>query len=212
MRPAFQIMLEPASLQLIGEICAIQGQIEWAMLGTVRQLLGVERRTAQHIMGSTSIAANAQIWLSVVNESQCDDETKDIAGVGFKRLAALAEGRNDFLHAVYGATGTSYPNGVTEDFLIRPDLHGLPKLAGKGNVAMRVRNQNIRDVADLKLVRDEAAFISVVAAHVQWVSHDRETWGNEPSPWLDILAKPHPSSLQKPAPRKATKHYDPPRS
>jgi hypothetical protein len=122
MRPAFQIMLEPTALQLIGEICAIQGQIEWCMLGTVRQLLSVERPTAQRIMGSTSIANNAEIWLAIINESDCSAELKLLAETAYRRLASLSEGRNDFLHAVYGATGVSYPNGVTEDFLLRPDL------------------------------------------------------------------------------------------
>jgi len=64
--PAYAIPLSQTELSLIGEICAIQGQIEFLMQTITRTLLGVDHVTVLAILGSTTIGTNADIFIKIV--------------------------------------------------------------------------------------------------------------------------------------------------
>ncbi len=86
-------------------------------------------------------------------------------------MAKIAQGRNDFVHAVFGWPGPDEDLGISR----------VPGKAGSGPViAMRTRNRKMRPTSDLSLVRDEAARLSRMVAHVHW-----GLTGDEPSPWQD---------------------------
>jgi hypothetical protein len=68
--PAFNTILDDTSLKLLGEICVIQGQIEIAMVSTVRHLLNVPMGLARQLMGSTNVENNAIIWRGTI-QAKC---------------------------------------------------------------------------------------------------------------------------------------------
>ena len=59
--PAFHIALGDEELKMVGEICAIQGQIEWLMLSTVTHLLELDQAAADAVMAATSLETKAKI-------------------------------------------------------------------------------------------------------------------------------------------------------
>lgn len=201
MRAAFQIPVSAETLQTIGELCAIQGQIEWCFQNTVRNLLEIEQPTGLAIMGSTSIGANAEIWIRVVREKIADKQAVQFAELAYKEISILAQGRNDFVHAVYGS-----PKGEPGEWFLRPDLERLSPAVGA--VAVRVRNRSVKETSTLNEVRDKAALTSLLVAHVNWIAFE----GDGPSPWLDRLAPLLPPEHPKAEPRKAKGKPPPPES
>ncbi len=57
----WDIPLSPEEFQLIGQLCAIQGQIEHLMMLVVATLLDVSMPTCRDIMASTIIANTTRI-------------------------------------------------------------------------------------------------------------------------------------------------------
>ncbi|MCA3262661.1 MAG: hypothetical protein ING44_12025 [Telmatospirillum sp.] len=175
--PAWAIPLSNKEFQLIGEICAIQGQIEYLMVVCVQKLLEVSDECARTIMSSTTIANNAQIWLTAVREKSGKPDLISVAETATKEMRALAEGRNDFVHAVYAHTGRAEARGITLlSFRLPPnsELYGRP-------VAVRVRNKKQTDPSELERVRAIAIKVNRMVAHISW-----ELQGGA-SPWRDKL-------------------------
>jgi len=155
MQPAYQIPLTQKQLGTLGEICAIQGQIELTLQNTVRHLLGVPHKTVLAIMGSTSVRTNSEIFIEVAR-CKCDKpDLLRIAEDAFILIKDLSEGRNDFVHAIFGTTSGGG---------FRLTSGGLP-FGQHESSAMRVRNRKKRPACELQDVRDIAAKISCALAH-----------------------------------------------
>jgi hypothetical protein len=101
LEPAFHIPLTDAELKLIGEICAIQGQIEYLIHNIVEQLLGTSRDTTNTLLGSTSIRTNSEIFIKVMEDKCHHEKLKSLAESILTDIKTLSEGRNDFIHALY---------------------------------------------------------------------------------------------------------------
>ena len=199
MDPAYHIPLGADRLKLIGEICAIQGQIEWMMQNTVREAFKVDNPLTQRIMGSTSIGTNAEIWIGVVRRKQRRKGILAHAEQAFRDIKDLAEGRNDFVHAVYF---TKNPGSRTGMFIRVAEAGSHNPANSRTAIAVRVRNRKEVSVRKLAEVRDIAAAISVRVAHVHW-STTMERVLREPSPWLGRLSELPVPSVPTPAPRQA---------
>jgi hypothetical protein len=209
MLPAYHIPLDDEQLKLIGEICAIQGQIEWMMLNTVWFALGIEQQLANRIMGSTSIGTNADIWIRCVRKKQRNKYMLAMAERAFSDIKDLAEGRNDFVHATYFARRPEQPD---TPFTFVAEEGTPPVEFGVEAVAVRVRNQKTVPVSKLKSVRDAAAEISIRIAHVHWLTIVEKKLRGSPSPWLDRLSELSPLNFPKPVRKRATKQKAPQRS
>lgn len=200
MLPAYHVPLNDNQFKLIGEICAIQGQIEWMMLNTVWFALGVNKELALRIMGSTAIGTNADIWIQCVRKKQRNKFLLAMAERAFADIKDLAEGRNDFVHAAYFARHADDPE---RQFVYIAHEGMEPLDEGVEAVAVRVRNQKTVSVDKLKTVRDAAAEISIRIAHVHWVTIVQRKLKGTLSPWLDRLAELPPLDFPKPAAQSA---------
>src|SRR5258708_39484727 len=99
--PPLPIPLTDQHLKMIGELCAILGQIDLFMQESAMFLLNVNPRMAAAIMGSTDVRARSDVWTRIV-ESKCQDQAvKQTAANAVKRLGKLSEHRNDFVHAYF---------------------------------------------------------------------------------------------------------------
>ena len=208
--PAYHIPLSADKLQLIGEICAIQGQIEWMMLHGVKRMLGVEESLARRIMGSTSIAANADIWINCIRAKQ-KRRKRDLAHAerAYSDIAKLTEGRNDFVHAIYFVKTDTNETGL----MVRIAAPGLMPAQMEDHhsaVAVRVRSGKAASIEGLLAIRDLAAEVSVRVAHVGWTASFTSQFGR--SPWQERLGELSPLSPPKRAPRQAKARPSPPRS
>jgi hypothetical protein len=209
MLPAYHVPLTDDQFKLIGEICAIQGQIEWMMLTTVREALGIPKELALRIMGSSAIGTNADIWIRCVRKKQRNKFMLAMAQRAFDEIKDLAEGRNDFVHAAYFARDPTNPDFPFVYFA----EEGLPAVAtGNEAVAVRVRNDKTVPINKLKEVREKAAEISVRIAHVNWVTIIQRRYRDWQSPWLDRLSELPPLDFPKPVRKLATKRKSPPKS
>lgn len=180
MRPAFNVPLSDTEKKLIGELCAMQNQIEFLMAQIVGHLLAVPYTVANKVLGSTSIRTNADVWMSLVRE-KCDcSDIKELAECAYKEIEALSQGRNDFVHALFATKTTTGGFGIST----LPNPPG-----GLSPVAVRVKGTKKREVADLRKVHDHAAKLSVMVAHIYWVLVEHPRHG-KPSPWRDKFPPP----------------------
>jgi len=148
--PAFSIPLTDKEKQLIGEIVAIQGQIEFLLGAIVHDALGLNRSAMLAIMHSASLKVNTYIFVTVIRAKIENKLTLASAENIFTRMEALSKGRNDFIHALYAwndAEGFSLVSGLE----LRPI---------EDAVAVKTGSYSKGTVRDLLAVRDEAASIS----------------------------------------------------
>jgi hypothetical protein len=188
---------------MIAELAAIQSQIEWLMQLTVRHLLDVSIETARIIMGSTTLARNADIWISTVREKHPDAGAIAWAEVAFKQVSDLAKSRNDYLHSIFGF-GESAEEAA---FLFSHSISSNDKVFP--TFAMRVKTAAPTPVSSLRQSRDQAARLSVIAAHVEWLAMPED---EGPSPFQRRLGGRHPPVAPMKPPRSAKGRVPPPRS
>jgi len=162
--PAFNIPLTDQEKQLLGEIVAIQGQIEFLLGLIVEHLTGVDRKANLAIMHSASLKINTHIFVTVVRSKVKNEFTREAAENIFTRMEALAKGRNDFVHAIYAADAEGTPLGFSL-------VSGLELQPDAEPVAIRTGNWSKRAAADLLAVRDEAALISQELSLVRLYIH-----------------------------------------
>ena len=176
MRPAYHIPLADNDLKRIGEICAIQGQIEYLMQNIVGRLLKLGSTDARlAVMGGTGIKANANVFIQVARNKLKDADLLKIAEGAFRDIAKLTEGRNDFVHAFYAHGDEDRDGGftLTGGDTSEPFMDNI--------VAIRTGNRKRRKVEDIQIVRNEAARVSLALAHIDFaLMTDRP----EHSPWL----------------------------
>lgn len=194
MQPAYHISLTASEKRLIAEVSALQSQIEWLMRLAVQHLLGITPPLALTIMGSTNIAANAEIWIRTVREKATSEAAKAWAEYAYAGIPDLTKGRNDFLHTLFGFVVGA--NQEDTNFFFG---HMLSAQAAKAmpRRAIRVKTSAEAPLADLKKTRDGAARLSCVFAHVRWLVDEKSP---EPSPWQRRLGSklpPPPATPQR---------------
>ena len=173
MEPAYHIPLTEVELRLIGETCAIQGQIEYMMQQIVSILLDTDHTATLAIMGSTSIHTNADVWLAVIQDKCCDTALIESAQKIKAEMAQAAKGRNDFVHALFA---TSTPDGLGFMIGAGPIENGGPP------IAIRTKSRKQRPASEIQEVRDNAARISRAIAHIKHCLRGDDA---ARSPWRD---------------------------
>jgi hypothetical protein len=171
--PAYHIPVSADGLRMVGEICAIQGQIEFLLQRIVKQVLDLDFESTLAIMtASNSLKTTSRIALLVIKRKCADPETIKLAEDAFAQVEDLTKGRNDFVHAVY-ATG----QGKTGAFSLssgdaQPILTDI--------VAVRTANRKHRPAGEIAIVRDQAARLSCALADL---FHILTCGRDAPSPW-----------------------------
>lgn len=157
MKPAYHIQLSPAELQAIGEVVAIQGQIEWIIQHQVVLLLSVLPSTAAAMLGSSGLGKTASVWIEIARcrLAQKAPDVRDVADHAYKELTALTQQRNDFIHAFYAEeVGGGIMFGPLQS-----------RLQGR-YIAVRTSKGKRTALTELQAVRDRAAAISVLMATI----------------------------------------------
>jgi hypothetical protein len=158
--PAYAIPASDDELRLIGELCAIQGQIEYLMQNAVQQILQTDQKTTLKILGSTSIGTNVDIWCSVIKTKCKLPPVIEVAERVNSEIGTLAQGRNDFVHALF-ATG-NFPVGGGFSLI------SGAKPVGGTPVAVRSKTGKQRALSEIQGVRDTAARLSCAMAHINY--------------------------------------------
>ncbi len=86
---------------MIGELCAIQGQIETLIQRTAKLLLSVSDELIMAILGSMSIRVNCDIWIKICREHVNDPGLLKVAEEAYKSVTTISEGRSAFVHAIF---------------------------------------------------------------------------------------------------------------
>jgi hypothetical protein len=129
--------LSKTDLAMIGEFCAIQGQIETLIQRTARLLLAVSDELIMAILGSTSFRVNCDIWIKICRERINDPDLLKVAEQAHKSAEIISEGRSNFVHAMF----ESQP------------LFDLI-LPFTTTVAIRVKNRNKNEITKLEAARN----------------------------------------------------------
>jgi len=152
--PAFHIPLSDNDFKLIGELCAIQGQIELIMQMTVMALLKKSLRSVRKLMDSPNMTSNTNVWLNAVETHVPGEIFKELARTVADEIAVLREGRNDFVHAFYAVAGETEGS-----FGMHRDIDGAsPPM--DDNPAVAVHRLKTKPMGRLKETRDKAAVLS----------------------------------------------------
>jgi hypothetical protein len=164
MKPPYHIPLTMREKAHLGEICALQGSIEFDIQICLTMLLGLDMKVVQRICPA-SLRTTSEIWIGVIRGKVKDDWIRAVAEAAFKEFDQLSSGRNDFVHAMYGFT-----------FLQEGEpLGGIGRTATKwpkeythlAPAACRTSNMKITLVSDIKGVRDRASRVANLVSLVQ---------------------------------------------
>ena len=205
MRPAYHIALTATEKRIITDLAAIQSQIEWLMWLTVKNLLELTPEASRKIMASTSFNANAEIWIGIVRDKHPHKSCIEWAEYAFVEMGKHARNRNDFLHTLYGfGDGLSGP----DEMALGWGHVGWGTDRNTPRMAVRLKSVQLAPLAELAKIRHGAAHLSVVVAHIEWMSDP----ANDGSPWLRRLGRQLPPPKPAPEPRKATKRQRQPES
>jgi hypothetical protein len=91
--PAYHIPLSDEQLRMLGELCAVQGQIELLMQLTVAVLRKVSVRKARKLLGSPNLTANAAVWLEAVEKHAFRQDIKELARAIYDEIDVIRRGR-----------------------------------------------------------------------------------------------------------------------
>ncbi len=149
MNPAYHIPLSDEELKLLGEISAIQGQIEFFLQDSLIFALGVGRPVTMAILGESGLGKSVKIWIAILREKARTDPIRDLANEVHADLMMLTKGRNSLLHAVF-ATDLFGGFGFTT----------MPTDSSHPTIAVRTSNMNTAPASEIKKTRDFAAKIS----------------------------------------------------
>jgi hypothetical protein len=108
--PAFRIPITHSELATLGELCAIQGQVEHLLIHTLHYVLDVKLDAARAVLGHTSIHTNAHTWIAIFREKCGDREVIKMADEAFSLVAGITRGRNDscaFRHSAWRRVAAS---------------------------------------------------------------------------------------------------------
>ena len=180
MKPAYGMPLSKDQLALLGELTVIMGQSEDDMVALVAGLVHCDRGTASKIMGSTNARTNSDIWATLIGERTNDARLLELVKHACAEMAAVQSGRNGFVHADFRAAFQFGNSWVT----VRGGEDA--EYEGAEVIATRIRDVKKRThVAELRSLRDRAARLSCLVAHITYclAPHGRDH--PDKSPWLE---------------------------
>lgn len=160
--PAFRIPLANSELQTLGELCAIQGEVEHLLVHTLHYVLDLPLETARMMLASSSIHTNAKTWIAVFRAKCHGQPILQTAEAAFNLVESTTKGRNDFVHAIFAT-----PIGNMWMLDVAPK--GARHRRSKGSEAIAVRTRDIskkRPISDLVSVRNDAARLSVLLSEI----------------------------------------------
>jgi len=208
MQPAFTILLNAEQCQHLGELTIILGQVDELMVRTITDMLDVPRETANVIMGSSKVADNSTIWSKLIRDRYTDPDLLRYVDFALKEIQEVSAGRNDFIHAYFALASLSgsgplieMPGGLHE-YAPHPDNASKP-------IAVRIKTGKRTAIAGIKPLRDRAAHLSCLVAHI-WDQTSRPAYAKSRPSWLgrlDPLPEPPPP---KRGARKARGQQPPP--
>lgn len=198
MNPAYQIPLSPRELQCLGELTAIIGQVDEDITRTVSGLISADRPTANLVLGSSKVADNSNIWAALIGLRSKDEDILWLVEHAIKEITEVSKGRNDFVHAFF-QHGSVLSISVVEV----EDGHAVVYGETEPVTARRVRNNKRRPIAELFDVRDRAARLSCLIAHIGWCMAPHGRDHPEHSPWLERLGPTLPTRLDTVEARRA---------
>jgi hypothetical protein len=159
MEPAYHIPLEPEQLRTLGEICAIQGQIEYLLQHATQRLLKLSHAEMLAKLKSDRLTDNAKIFLDAAHQNCSKADLIELAERVHSQIELLAADRKDFLHAIFADA----PSGG--GFTLASGI-GIPIVTNP--TAVRTKNRAMRPASELIQVRDQAAWISCALAHFEF--------------------------------------------
>lgn len=163
--PAYHIPLSPVQLRQIGQLCAIQAQIEWCMQMAVMKLLKLSIKTTLKVMQSTSIRTNSEIWISTIREKVTDPQGLAWAEHAYSQIDKLSEGRNDFVHALYGINLRHMMADSPSDLWMVAHRSSPSRwVKESAGTAIRLRNHAPSQLEKLPGLVKQAAKVSVIAS------------------------------------------------
>jgi len=153
MKPAYHIPLSERELQLLGELTAIQGQIDWLLQHVIEKLLDIGPGVSMKVLGSTQVRANMAVFDAIVAE-KCPDELRPLCAEVSADIVTVSERRNDFIHAYYGAL-VPLRDRPGEVLIMGPG----PVEQAISAIAVRPRSGKRTAMSELKPCRDLAAAV-----------------------------------------------------
>lgn len=157
--PAFNIPASDDDLRTLGELCAIQGQIELLMQITVMVMSKTSLARARKHVSSSNISLNASVWLDVVEKNVSRANSKSLARAVVKEINIIRQGRNDFVHAFF-----AFGEGGDE-FSIVLNI-GTDSVDNSQKPAVAIHNFKANTMVNLKTIRDKVAAISQFIFHI----------------------------------------------
>ena len=119
---AYHIRLTELELQLVGEITAIQCQIENLLRNTIQAMLDPSTDAYFPVMDCDSLITTTYIFERIARKKAPTDELRALAKNISTRTKELSKGHNDFTHAIYAVA--------------RPDFKGVRDEAAKISCAL----------------------------------------------------------------------------
>ena len=191
MEPPYQIPLTDSGLKMIGEVCVLQGQIEWLMQSSFKRVSGLPDSVTRKVLGSTNLQVNLQIWIDILYHYRfvSPHVPLDWAEIAIERANELIGGRNDFIHGIFGHSHDFDTDIGTYSFFHLRRSTSREKHDVRPAM-MKSRTGEMKPLEDLATVRDRAAGLAVIMAHIEHCAT-----AGAPSPWQETLGRaPQPRS------------------
>ena len=133
----------------------------------VRKLLGLSLKSTLKVMGSNSIRSNSEIWISVIREKLTDIDAKAWAEFAYSQIDKLSEGRNDFVHALYGVDlRAMIPDAPSNLFMVAHREKASDFIRQAESTAIRLRSHSPSSLTSLPDLLKRTAKVSVIAAYL----------------------------------------------
>jgi hypothetical protein len=163
--PASPLVLTTEQHALIGETVEILGWTDHTMIETAERL---DKQIADRMRRSTTVPNAVAHWAyAIKNHQNIPSEIARLVDIADKERNKIAKDRNDFIHVLfagdYAAPGVFQPGVQTTS-------------------AIRLRTGEKRPTGELRELRDRAATLSCLIAHI-----DHCMKSSEPSPWRDTV-------------------------
>ena len=201
MEPSRFIPLSQEHLAMLGELTAILGLVDDEMVKLAEFLLKVDRKAANTIMGSTSVATNATIWAETIRTRSANEDALWLVKHAQEEVQAVSAGRNDFVHAAFETQTINFGGSFGSSAFGMETFGGGSYTVSTGvALARRVKTGKKTSLEKLPILRDRAARLSCLICHISHIvcGSDPET-----SSWHERLAPTLPQRPETPKARKA---------
>jgi hypothetical protein len=150
MEPAYDLVLTQDEHALIGEAVEIMGRADEIMLQMIARLRGMDRQKAAKIVAK-GVKEKARELRNAIRYHSSDSEILRVADLAAKEMKTVAVLRNAFIHALF------------EGDYVEP---GYVEPGYQTTSATHIRSQETKAVSDLSALREDAALLSCLMAHL----------------------------------------------